>query len=183
MNVFVPLTWSVMILNVLPCRRSPFCCFLLFNMIFGKNGELKGVAVVILYDLKCKNGHEFEGWFKDRQAFEEQEMQRLIACPVCGSNEAEVLLSPPRIVNREGGGTCRKNPREINQLKLRQMFQQYLDENFDDVGERFAEAALDIHHGKEDPRNIKGTTTRQEEELLKEEGVKFIKIPLPKLDS
>ncbi|MCK7508188.1 MAG: DUF1178 family protein [Desulfobacterales bacterium] len=37
--------------------------------------------------------------------------------------------------------------------------------------------------GDEEKRNIKGTTTPQEEEALKEEGVSFIKIPLPKMDS
>ena len=32
-------------------------------------------------------------------------------------------------------------------------------------------------------RNIKGTTTPQEEDSLREEGVQFIKIPIPKMDS
>ena len=27
---------------------------------------------MIIYDLKCRDGHKFEGWFKDRGAFEEQ---------------------------------------------------------------------------------------------------------------
>ena len=139
---------------------------------------------MIIYDLKCENGHKFEGWFKDRGAFEEQKMQKLIACPVCGSSEAELLPSSPRIMmSHDEGEASKKDPREISQLKLLRKFQEYVNKNFDDVGDRFAETALSIHHGKADPRNIKGTTTRQEEDLLKEEGVKFLKIPLPKLDS
>jgi hypothetical protein len=51
------------------------------------------------------------------------------------------------------------------------------------VGNKFAETALKIHYGDEEKRNIKGTSTPQEEENLKEEGVQFIKISLPKMDS
>jgi len=138
---------------------------------------------LIIYDLKCENGHKFEGWFKDRRAFEEQKRQKMIACPVCGSSEAEQLPSSPKIVGRNSGGDSKRDPRETGQLNLLQKFQEYVNKHFDDVGERFAEVALNIFHGKEDPRNIKGTTTKQEEELLKDEGVKFVKIPLPKLDS
>ena len=36
---------------------------------------------MIIYDLKCKKNHKFEGWFKDRTAFEEQknEHERLLS--------------------------------------------------------------------------------------------------------
>jgi hypothetical protein len=50
---------------------------------------------LIIYDLKCENGHKFEGWFRDRKAFEEQKTQRLIACPVCGSSNSDLLPSFP----------------------------------------------------------------------------------------
>ena len=138
---------------------------------------------MIIYDLKCENGHKFEGWFKDREAFDEQKIRKLVVCPVCGSFETELLPSSPKIMNRDGGEVAKKDPREISQLKLLQKFQEFVNKNFDDVGERFAETALKIHHGKEDPRNIKGTATKQDEDVLKEEGVQFFKIPLPKLDS
>jgi hypothetical protein len=63
------------------------------------------------------------------------------------------------------------------------MFHEFLNKHFDDVGERFAEVALKIHRGDEEKRNIKGTTTPQEEDTLREEGIEFLKIPVPKLDS
>ncbi len=138
---------------------------------------------MIIYDLKCEKGHKFEGWFKDRKAFEEQKMRKMIACPVCGSSEAEQLLSLPKIVSRNADGILKKDTREVNQLKLMQKFQEYISNNFDDVGERFAEVALNMFHGKEDARNIRGTITKEGEDMLKEEGVKFVKISLPKLDS
>lgn len=63
------------------------------------------------------------------------------------------------------------------------MIHEYIDRHFDDVGSRFADIALKIHHGEEEKRNIKGTTTAAEEETLKDEGVQFMKLPTIKLDS
>ena len=51
------------------------------------------------------------------------------------------------------------------------------------MGNQFAEVALKIHFGEEEKRNIKGTTTSREDDNLREEGVQFIKIPIPKMDS
>ena len=51
------------------------------------------------------------------------------------------------------------------------------------MGDRFAEVAIRIHQGEEEKRNIRGTTTKDEEETLREEGINFIKIPAPKFDS
>jgi hypothetical protein len=36
-----------------------------------------------------------------------------------------------------------------------------------------------MHYGVEEPRNIRGTTTEAEEKMLRDEGIQFIKIPLP----
>lgn len=68
-------------------------------------------------------------------------------------------------------------------MKALEMLHQFLDKNFEEVGDKFAEVAMKIHTGEEDKRNIKGTTTKEEEDALKEAGVRFIKIPAPKFDS
>ena len=75
----------------------------------------------------------------------------------------------------ESGGTS--NPQNLRELH------EFIHRNFDDVGDKFAEVALRMHRGEEDKRNIKGTTTQNEEESLREEGVQFIKIPLVKFDA
>ena len=137
---------------------------------------------MIIYDLKCEKGHKFEGWFRDASAFEEQKSQRLITCPICGSSDTEMILSSITVVGKETS-SGRENTREISPMKAIQLFHEYLDKNFDDVGDRFAEVALRMHCGEEEKRNIKGNTTKYEEELLREEGVQFIKIPLPKFNS
>jgi hypothetical protein len=138
---------------------------------------------MIIYDLKCKKNHEFEGWFKDRAAFEEQKKLDLITCPVCGGVGAELVPSTLAILGRDLKTSEKKQSRAIAPLKAMQLLNEYLGKNFDDVGETFSEVAMKIHHGEEEARNIRGTTTHQEEELLREEGVQFFKIPVVKLDS
>jgi hypothetical protein len=73
--------------------------------------------------------------------------------------------------------------KEVTPANALKMLHHYIDKNFEDVGDKFAEVALKIHYGYEEKRNIKGTSTPQEEENLKEEGVQFIKIPPLKMDS
>lgn len=79
--------------------------------------------------------------------------------------------------------SAKKEEMNITPEQALQLLHQYIDHNFEDVGNKFAEVALKIHIGDEEKRNIKGTTTPQEEADLKEEGVSFVKIPLLKMDS
>ena len=141
-----------------------------------------GYGFVIIYDLKCENGHKFEGWFQDRKAFEEQIDQKLISCPICGSLNSEMAPSSLTVVNRDSKIEKTKS-KEVSPLQALQMLNEFIDNNFEDVGPSFAEVATRIHHGDEEERNIKGTTTRDEEESLREEGIHFIKIPNSKFDS
>ncbi len=137
---------------------------------------------MIIYDLKCEKGHKFEGWFHDRKAFEEQKEGKLISCPVCGSFDAEVAPSSLTVMGRERKEEAVDN-REISPRKALQLLNEFIDKNFDDVGPRFAEVAVRMHKGAEEERNIKGTTTKEEEEVLKDEGIQFLKIPTAKFDS
>ena len=137
---------------------------------------------MIVYDLKCEKNHIFEGWFNDRTAFEEQKAKKLVACPVCGSSNIEIAPSSITVMGKETGG-LNKNNKNLSPAKALQMFNEYVAKTFEDVGNRFADVALKIHIGEEDSRNIKGTTTKNEEAVLREEGVPFVKIPMPRFDS
>lgn len=138
---------------------------------------------VIIYDIKCENGHIFEGWFNDRQAWIKQNAQRLVNCPVCNSSTVEVVPTSIAIrgkVDRSGPKDTQEN---LSPERVLRTLNDYVHHQFEDVGNQFAEVALKIHYGEEEKRNIRGTTTPQEEDQLREEGVRFIKIPLPKMDS
>jgi len=147
---------------------------------------------MIAYDLLCSNGHLFECWFKDSASFEEQKSSGIINCPICDDNDVEKVFSPFAIrkngeKKKEEKKKEEKKKEEINPASPYQalrLINEYLDKHFEDVGADFAKEALKIHWGEAEKRNIRGLSTPQEETLLKEEGVPFIKVPiLKRLDS
>jgi hypothetical protein len=138
---------------------------------------------VIIYDLKCEKGHTFEGWFKDQQTWTLQSSQKLVSCPVCSSTNIEMVPFSITIMGKDSRAENKLQEKEISPAGTLRMLHQYIDKNFEDVGDKFAEIALKIHYGDEEKRNIKGTSTPQEEDNLKEEGVQFIKVPFLKMDS
>jgi hypothetical protein len=138
---------------------------------------------MIIYDLRCEKGHKFEGWFNDRSAFETQQSEKQIICPACGSSAVGMVPSTISIMARNIRASDKRDFEELSLPKALKLFHEFLDKNFDDVGKKFTEVALRIHHGEEEGRNIKGVTTESEEETLKEEGIQFLKIPVPKFDS
>ena len=135
---------------------------------------------MIAYDLSCANGHAFEGWFEDSAAFESQKQKGLLTCPVC--NDGEVQRLPSRFAIKTSQGF---KPRESDLTpaavlaKITHDVADYVEKNFDNVGADFAKEALKIHYGAAEPRNIRGVSTQAEEKLLKQEGVEFVKIPVP----
>ena len=138
---------------------------------------------MIIYDLKCEKGHTFEGWFKDQQTWTLQKSQKLVSCPVCSSTNIEMVPFSITIRGKDSRAANKLQEKEISPAGALRMLHQYIDKNFEDVGDKFAEIALKIHYGDEEKRNIKGTSTLQEEDNLKEEGVQFIKVPFLKMDS
>ena len=56
---------------------------------------------MIIYDLKCEKGHTFEGWFKDQQAWNLQNSQKLVSCPVCNSSNIEIIPSSITIMGKD----------------------------------------------------------------------------------
>lgn len=133
---------------------------------------------MIAYDLSCCNGHVFEGWFEDAAAYLSQKKKRLIACPTCG--DTNVARIPSTFAIKASSGTGQDGASAQSGLEaLVHQVHAFVEKNFDNVGADFAKEALKIHYGVATPRNIRGVSTKQEEETLRTEGVDFIKIPLP----
>jgi hypothetical protein len=40
---------------------------------------------MILFDLRCSNGHDFEAWFRDGATYDRQAAAGEINCAICGS--------------------------------------------------------------------------------------------------
>ena len=57
---------------------------------------------MIRYDLKCSQDHEFDGWFKDSEAFAKLARAGLVECPACGSTEVSKRLMAPAVKKAPG---------------------------------------------------------------------------------
>ena len=148
-------------------------------------------------DLRCANGHGFEGWFGSEDDFLGQNGRGLIECPLCADRVVTRMPSAPRlnlsgarpagdtkpgraVAPAEPGGETpgAGTPQPDMQVLWLQAVRHALA-NTDDVGERFAEEARRIHYGEADTRGIRGVATPQERESLREEGIEVLSIPIP----
>ncbi len=151
---------------------------------------------MITFDLSCDHDHRFEGWFRDRGDFESQLERGLVACPLCGSTQVTKQLSPVALHFSRRSAAPRPQPKDDTESSPKESVPdkaspesffralgRFIEKNFDNVGPAFAEEARKIDRGEVEARNIRGTTTPQEEEALRDEGVEFLKVPVPKYDA
>ena len=131
---------------------------------------------MIVFDLICLQGHKFEGWFDDGNAYEDQKARGLLICPVC--NDADISKIPTAFSIKAAHPEKAPALAQKELARLAKKLTEFIENNFDNVGSRFATEALKIHYGVTEPRNIRGTSTQEEEKTLKEEGIEFIKIPV-----
>jgi len=134
---------------------------------------------MIAYDLQCGNGHTFEGWFEERQAYLDQKKKGLITCPVCTVTSVDIMPSTFAIKSAPPSASKDFAAEKAVLEKFGREAIEFVEKNFDDVGCDFAKEAMKIHYGATEPRNIRGVSTQEEEKTLKEEGIQFIKIPIP----
>ncbi len=131
-------------------------------------------------DLRCHNGHGFEGWFASDDDFLEQNGRRLIACPLCDDSVIVRLPSAPRL-NLSGAREAVAQtppPQPDPQAQWMKAIRHVLA-NTEDVGERFADEARRIHYGETAERGIRGQATVDEREALRDEGIEVMPLPLP----
>jgi hypothetical protein len=132
---------------------------------------------MIAYDLQCANGHSFEGWFEDEKAYLDQKKKGLVTCPLCDDTAVSRIPSAFAIKSSSTGSGPKLSGEAL--AKIGNQVAEYVDKHFDNVGSDFAKEALKMHFGVSEPRNIRGTSTQEEEKTLQEEGIEFYKIPLP----
>ena len=136
---------------------------------------------MIAYDLKCAHDHYFEGWFANNDAFFRQQQAGEISCPVCENSQIVRVLTPVAI--RRHAESNAPAPTEPSPQEMMRRVYHFIQTNFEDVGTDFAKEALKIHYGAAEKRNIKGTSTADEEQTLRDEGVTFFKVPVPKQEN
>lgn len=135
---------------------------------------------MIRYALTCDNDHEFESWFRDSAAYDQQAEKGTLECPVCGSRRVHKSLMAPSIA--KGDARRSSSPPSRPEDKLAMMMtavRRHVEENYEHVGDKFAEEARRIHNGEADRRDIYGEATPEEAKDLIDEGVDVAPLPGP----
>ena len=156
-------------------------------------------------NLRCANGHGFEGWFGSDDDFMDQNGRGLIECPLCGDAVVSRMPSAPRL-NLSGAKPPREpnskpensaetsvsataptpapatNPAPDPEHDMQTAWLQavhHVLRNTEDVGERFPEEARRIHYGETAHRGIRGQASPAERAALADEGIEVMPIPMP----
>ena len=152
---------------------------------------------MIKYQLKCRSKicseeKEFDGWFKSIDAYEKQKLQRLINCPICGSEKVEKLLTTPSLKtnknktsdikdklfkNSKKNETFLGNVDSDNISTLLRTLKKEVQKNSTFVGNEFVSQVRSMKEGKIKEKPIHGHGTNKEIKELRDEGIDVINIP------
>lgn len=155
---------------------------------------------MIVFTLKCRDGHEFETWFRDSAEYDRQAKRGLVSCPDCGSTKVEKAVMAPRL-----GRSTKSDPepapppaanvpeaaapvagptdapdRPPTPAEFRralQVLRQHVEANCENVGKGFADEARRIHKGEAKARGIYGDATSADAKKLAEDGIEVAAIP------
>ena len=155
---------------------------------------------MIVYDVKCKNGHVFTAWFKSSESFDAQAAAGEIACVECGVLEVARAPMAPRLISSRGRAASAEPVEapaapaavpapaaapppvaavhaEAAILQQLRALRHTIEQSCDYVGKEFAEEARKMHHGESDRRGIYGEATESETEALADEGIEIGRVP------
>ncbi|MBK9133309.1 MAG: DUF1178 family protein [Betaproteobacteria bacterium] len=148
-------------------------------------------------NLRCANGHGFEGWFASDDDYMDQNGRGLVECPMCADKVITRMPSAPRL-NLSGAREAEpavsasasastspstpQQPQPPQPADLQAAFMKAVREMIqrtEDVGPRFAEEARRIHYGEAPERGIRGKASAEEREALRDEGIETFALPVP----
>jgi len=156
---------------------------------------------MIVFTLRCREGHEFETWFRDGAAYERQARRGLVTCPDCGSTQVEKAPMAPRLGRSSKSEpasyrepepaaepaaeaaaappapTPDRPPTPAEFRRALQVLRRHVEANCENVGKRFADEARRIHKGEAKARSIYGDATPAEAKKLAEDGIEVAAIP------
>lgn len=143
---------------------------------------------MIVFDLKCDAAsHVFEAWFASSNAYEDQKARKLLACPICGSDDVSKALMTPNVSakgNRQTAVSVAKSPEpSATDIKtalsaLAKAQAETLKESTW-VGRDFDSQARAMDAGEVDHSRIHGEVSPAEAKALIEDGIAVLPLPLP----
>ena len=135
---------------------------------------------MIKYNLRCDNDHEFESWFSDSKEFERLKTKKLLECIYCNSKTIKKSIMAPMIsVSKNYNSNKFKVNEKILQKQRNKLIKlrNYIEKNFEYVGEDFSKKVREIYYDKKNKKTIYGITSPEERKELKEEGIDLLSIP------
>tara|TARA_B100001769_G_C22023581_1_gene550026 strand:+ start:524 stop:952 length:429 start_codon:yes stop_codon:yes gene_type:complete len=129
---------------------------------------------MIKYRLKCNNCNKsFDSWFSSSLEFEKLKSKNFLDCHFCDSKNIKKTLMAPNILNlkqkKENKFKNKKN-QEIQKKILE--FQNFIRDNFENVGDDFAYKARSLHYNrKKNTKGIYGNATKKQLSELRDEGI------------
>jgi hypothetical protein len=153
---------------------------------------------MIVFDLLCRDGHRFEGWFGSAADFSAQKARGQLSCPSCGASQVERVPSAsrfnlgapepkapkaaeapdPRASAKPTPEMEGKDPFAIAQMLYSRMLDELLTRS-EDVGKAFPAEARKIFYEEAPARAIRGEASAKEHEELLDEGIPVARLPVP----
>ena len=133
---------------------------------------------MIKYALLCEHDHPFEGWFSTSDDYEDQQAKALIECPFCASKAVRKAIMAPAVAGTKAQSASGATP-EARQMMMEAMgrVRRHVEDNFDYVGDGFADEARAIHEGKSEDRGIYGEASPGQVRDLVNDGVRVAPLP------
>lgn len=167
------------------------------------------MQMMIKFTLRCNNDHEFEAWFGSSAEYDRQKEAGLVTCAICDDHHISKALMTPNLgakgnkapaqpdtqnhsgsiqpaPSKSGYAGGKPGVPELAEKAAALMMQmrairKQVEDNFDNVGDDFADTARRIHSGEEESRGIYGNASHNDIEDLIDEGIEIIPLPdLPK---
>jgi hypothetical protein len=140
-----------------------------------------------IFNLQCKQGHTFEGWFTSAEACDEQHSQGLLECPLCSSLAHRIPTASHIVSGASESSNSSVEPNELNATpvaanhrmqalvhqKIIEMAKSLIEQS-DYVGKSFPEEARKMHYQEVPERSIVGEATEEEAKALLDEGIDLI---------
>ena len=129
---------------------------------------------MIKYKLKCKNCEKsFDSWFSSSKEFEKLKSKKFLSCHFCNSKKIIKTLMAPNIMTANQKLENNLKMKKNDKIKKKILeFQNFIEKNFENVGDDFAYKARSLHYdNKKNKKGIYGNASQNQIKELKEEGI------------
>ena len=129
---------------------------------------------MIKYKLKCKNCEKsFDSWFSSSKEFEKLRSKKFLSCHFCNSKKIIKTLMAPNIMTANQKLENNLKMKKNDKIKKKILeFQNFIEKNFENVGDDFAYKARSLHYdNKKNKKGIYGNATKKQIAELHDEGI------------